>query len=311
MTTSKFGAYAIERPSDAAYLQAHGIGATGIPRADSVLRMEAEVGRHLSVTHTYHAWNETPIFGAEEKWAVDGGRIPLVGWKMGAKNSVAIWPQVAAGAQDSTIDAAADSAKALNGPVWLNPHWEPFPSQGKPADFVGAYRRIVDRFRARGVTNVKYLPILLSEDFAKGAPAPASQWYPGDDYADFVGADCYNMSHVPTHGVNWVTLAHAGLDNIRVFADSHKKTVVLGEWGCLTDTWTPNPGRRAAWFDQVRTHLATETDVEAVVYWAGKLGNGNWNGETGTDTAGHPNSWNPDFDSQSLAAFKTLAKALA
>src|SRR5438093_1409419 len=53
----------------------------------------------------------------------------------------------------------------------------------KPSDFVGAWRRVVDIFRAEGATNVAWVwnPI----------EAPAVQdytpFYPGDDYVDWAG----------------------------------------------------------------------------------------------------------------------------
>jgi hypothetical protein len=52
--------------------------------------------------------------------------------------------------------------------------------QGKPTEFIAAYRHIVDLFRKNNVTNVKWM---WSPAGNEGAPL----YYPGDAYVDYVG----------------------------------------------------------------------------------------------------------------------------
>ena len=85
-------------------------------------------------------------------------------------------------------------------PVWFTFNHEPEfaenTANGVASDYLAAWRRVVNEFRARGVGNVEFVWIMT--DWSFHVPATdrryAPKWYPGDDYVDHIAADAYNWS---------------------------------------------------------------------------------------------------------------------
>jgi hypothetical protein len=118
-------------------------------------------------------------------------------------------------------------------------------------DFVAAWRRAVDIFRAEGVTNVAWVwnPI----------EAPAVQdftpFWPGDDYVDWAGVDMYDDQ------------PPANIEPPYQFALLHGKPFFLGEWGVRVALSTLTPEQQRDWlngmFDVFESHLR----IKAIVYY--------------------------------------------
>lgn len=89
------------------------------------------------------------------------------------------------GNHDSKITQLADWIKATNRPVFLRIGYE-FNNGGNnynASQYICAYQRIVDKFKARGVSNVAYV-------WQSDGTMTASQlraWWPGDEYVDWLG----------------------------------------------------------------------------------------------------------------------------
>ncbi len=54
---------------------------------------------------------------------------------------------------------------------------------------MAAYRRIVDRFRDKGIRNVAF----VWHSFASTGSEELMDWYPGDGYVDWVGISYFNQ----------------------------------------------------------------------------------------------------------------------
>lgn len=116
------------------------------------------------------------------------------------------------GDADDRIDRAARGIALVRGVVLVEAGWEMNGNwsyswqgianggdrDGAPASFVAASRRLVDRFRAAGATNVRWVfnPNTGNSLAAPGAGPAHWNWYanyyPGDAYVDFVGAHGFN-----------------------------------------------------------------------------------------------------------------------
>lgn len=98
----------------------------------------------------------------------------------------------AAGRLDENIDKLGDWIKKADRPVFLRIGYEfDLPDNHYDAkQYVAAFRYIVDRFRKNGVNNVAY----VWHSYAQGrTPDKMMEWYPGDDYVDWVGASYFNQ----------------------------------------------------------------------------------------------------------------------
>jgi hypothetical protein len=270
------GARAQPRPTDPVV--------TGDPDKDALVQLEAEIGRKLAIDHLYVHLG-TPLPYSRFAWDRANGRLPLVDWDL--IDPFYTWSQIATGKADRIINADARAAAAYKGPILLSFHHEPeygVPRYGTPAQFVAAWRHVVDRFRAAGATNVLWIWILGSEVFRQGA---ADGWFPGRSYVDYVGADGYNYAFAKA-GAQWRTVGDLFNAFYAWSVEKHLPAMIT-ETGCLEDPG--DPGRKAGWFNDADAWLHTHPDIKAFVYF--------------NTTVRWP--WFVDTSSQSLQAFSALA----
>lgn len=118
---------------------------------------------------------------------------------------------VLAGKADEAMARTARQLAAVRAVVLLEPAWEmngnwSYAWQGvangadatAPAKYAAAWRRMVEIFRREGAENVRWVFNPNAGNPLTYRPTGASHWnwygnyYPGDDYVDFVGAHAFN-----------------------------------------------------------------------------------------------------------------------
>jgi hypothetical protein len=98
--------------------------------------------------------------------------------------------QIKAGQLDASLDSEGAWAATQAYPILMSYYHEPpdnFPSDANASDFRAAFRRMVQRFRAAGATNVSWGPVLSAPwDFqTSGGEASRGPWYKWDP--DWIG----------------------------------------------------------------------------------------------------------------------------
>jgi beta-mannanase len=173
-------------------------------------------GKRPALVKTFHnldaALSETGWAGKVLRAISGSGSTNYVALDLnwGGRPSGSLLEAIARGEADVAIDRAARSLSTVTGTVLVEPAWEMngnwnYAWQGVsngnaagPQLYVNAWRRVVDRFRAAGATNVRWVwnPNTGNPLAAPGAGASHWNWYanyfPGDAYVDFVGAHGYN-----------------------------------------------------------------------------------------------------------------------
>ena len=161
----------------------------------------------------------------------------------------------------------ADTIKARPGRVLLAYHHEPEAKTdtglGTSADYIAAYRRVVDIFRARGAQNVLYTWQMTAWSFR--APATdrryAAKWYPGDRYVDVVGADAYNWYTCGPGTGKWREFS-ALADPVLAFARARGKQAGFPEFGSIAHS------RRAEWLTNAHRYVvANRASIQALFYF--------------------------------------------
>jgi hypothetical protein len=205
-------------------------------------RRERQLGRRLDIGHYFYRFGERPPSWREE-WHRDSGRIPKVAW--GGDVSAA---EIAAGLHDGHIRERAMATRAFGAPLFLRWFWEMDMAEhrertGPPETYIAAWRRIHRIFHNNGADNALFVWCPTAQSFATGK---ASQWYPGDEYVDWVCADGYNWAPGRPNA-EW-----RQFDEIyRAFYEfglSVGKPMMVGEYGVQER----NPGEKAAWFRTAR-----------------------------------------------------------
>jgi hypothetical protein len=151
--------------------------------------------------------------GQEVQNLINDGYQPIITWESMFASYSRLDPvqprlnKIIDGTYDWYIDAFADKIKSYSGNVIMRilhefeGDWYPWSlaeNDHDPAKYISAFRHIVDRFRARGAYNAKWMWCLNAD------PKPYSRYnwvvscYPGDNYVDIVATDVYNHPDLGT-----------------------------------------------------------------------------------------------------------------
>jgi hypothetical protein len=173
-----------------------------------ILRTEASAGRVLDIDNSYYGgfssiadrWDPTkPGRTGLSKlafWDIEMGRIPLVGWGCGVSKTIN------SGSQDTVIRKTAEAMKAFGHQFFMRYCWEMdgdkrFGEVGSPEEFVEAWIRIHKIFDEVGAENVIWVWCGNANTFKNKnqyTGAYAWEYYPGDEWVDWVSADGYNWA---------------------------------------------------------------------------------------------------------------------
>ena len=212
--------------------------------------VQQTLARPLSIVPIYLNWND-PITVTELDQVVATGGIPMVTWNCGAKDS-----NVIGGRYDSQIDSVAAKLAQFQLPVFLR--WFPDPNatgtaclaKGGAAGYVAAYRHIHDRLVAAGATNVSF--VWSVDTTTPQASQSWSNFYPGAQYVDWIGADGYATSSSTESAAN---------DFGTWYADfSAEKPLMISQTAAI-------PALQAQYIEQLSTVPLQFPQVRAVVYF--------------------------------------------
>ena len=216
-------------------------------------------GRPVDLVQTFPAkktWNNIRTLASNYNWLTDGTSFvpetvvvsyPLFPIEQSPQtDGVAAWQAGAGGLYDSNHDAAALSlARYAPQQFVIRLGWEwnltGFPWACNDVALVSYYtayfRRVVDRFRQR-VPNV-LIDWCGGRKGATNAGLPS--FYPGDDWVDFIGLDCYDWYPAMTSQAVWDKEYNQtnmggprGLGTWLSYAMSQGKKLSFGEWGVVS-----------------------------------------------------------------------------
>ncbi len=242
----------------------------GANPAASVTDLEAKVGRRFDITSRYHDFSTHPHLGTfPDTYEKQLGttRTLFMSWqaRVGSTKTNIKWAAIANGQYDSFINSAATRLKAWNRPVIIafDAEFDNLTSiKGPVADYVRAYRRIVDTFRAKGVTNVAWAWVPTGY---LGAGNDARTWagYPGHSYVDWVGYDPYNFYRC--NGTAWKTFERTISPAYNWFKSKGLggKPFLLSEYGTQYDAG--NPAASTRWYSDIPGVLERYPNLKALI----------------------------------------------
>jgi beta-mannanase len=246
----------------------------------AVLQLESKINRRLAIDHTYVPWGRQ--LGWRPAWDISMGRIPLI--TIGAEGDT---DEVATGRHDVYLRTLSEAVRKLGRPVFMRYGHRMDASDNRewvhsPSSFIAAWRHVHDVFADLPVSWA-WTP--TADAFGGGQ---ADQWYPGDQYVDWIGADGFNGYGC---GVTtaWRELADI-FGDFYAWGKGRDKPLMIAETGSTEDP--ADPGRKGRWFDNATRTLATRMpNVEAVVYFH----------------AAKRCEWRADSSPESLAGFRRMA----
>jgi hypothetical protein len=217
-----------------------------------VLLLEDQIGRKVAIDNQYSNWADFSTSQPLEQaaWDVRGGRIPMISWKTaypGSPDGCAKWSDIVGGVYDAQLADQAKVIKNLRGLVMIRWHYEmEHPDGGRcfydvdvmkdpvtaGQEYVAAWKHVVDLFRAEGVSNVLWVWAPGGGAFSDSDGNPSTEWmdfYPGDDYVDWIGADVYNKSPTTSTPID----AYPTFVNFYSQASTRGKPLMVSETGAV------------------------------------------------------------------------------
>ena len=257
---------------------------------DAIEDFETMVGRHQAIVASSSYWGEQsfPTRNLEIIWR--HGSIPLLFWSPWDKPyQQSRGPdrfsllEIIKGTWDGYIDRWADAARAFGKPIIvsfaneMNGDWFPWsgtfygggkPVAESPGEFAGpltfkrAYRHVVDRVRARGATNIRWL--FQTNNYAE----PNETWnyppayYPGSNYVDWLGLSIYGEQTPDEDWSPFEPLLEWPYEQMA--AVDPAKPMMVAEWGVGE---FPKHGNKAEFIADGFALFPKYPRIKAAVYW--------------------------------------------
>lgn len=200
------------------------------------------------------------------------GAIPFFSWNPGPGGGEFTDARIAAGSQDTYIQAWAKAAKSWGHPFFLRFAWEMngswFPwgvgnNGTTAADYVAMWRHVHDIFKSVGATNVTWVWCPNIDPYNRRTPMGSV--YPGPTYVDWTCLDGYNGNNP------WTSFS--GL----VRTSYEKITGKIATWKpmIIAETAsTESGGSKAQWISDALNALPTEFPKIRGVLWFDKVESG-------------------------------------
>ena len=231
-------------------------------------------GKGTFLDHQFHRWDGSrqakPWPTDYDRWSRDQGRRLFINWTARrADGEIVRWAEIAGGRHDATIDAQAQAVKAFEAPIYLSFHAEPEHKDasspwGTPKDFRTAWRRIVDRFRAADVDNVRWVFTLMAWTWNPSSKRDPSAFWPGTEYVDAVGVDGYNWYGCSGAKNAWASLG-AIMQRPYEWAEARGKPMFVAEWGSVEDP--ADHERKGLWLREAAEWVKSHPNVKALTYF--------------------------------------------
>ncbi len=278
----------------------------GQDTVDAITALEGSIDRTLAGIRVFDVW-DSRFPNADTTWMRDSGHAIFLSVRAKRSNGAIIRFRDIANAKPGSalydqIVGWADAIKGFGAHLYFTFNHEPDAAASEPngsaADFVAGWRRIVDVFRARKVTNAEYVWIVTDYAFRRKGKKQARDYYPGDHWVDDIAEDAYNWNGCrPGIDDGWRSLEELAKP-MRRFGRAHPgKHLMLTEWGSVED---PNSaGRKARWIEDAAATLKSPGwgSFSAALYF------------DSTDPEGRVRcNWRLDTSGSAMAAFAAMGK---
>jgi hypothetical protein len=180
----------------------------------------------------------------------------------------------------------ARELKAHGGPVLLRwghemnlPNYPWGSGCGTPDEYNAAFRWIRTVFNEEQTDNVLFVwcPNIL------GGPAVDFwDYYPGDEYVDWLGLDGYNWASNP-----WCSFTTLFNESYRRITALSRKPLMIAEWGC---TSACDEGAKSTWLERAVDEAALMPQVKALVYFNNEADGEFWPLKDG-EIEGYARAW--------------------
>jgi hypothetical protein len=247
----------------------------GCNEIEQLPQFNQSIGKSVSILHVYAGFkNALPVTTLDAIKA--NGSIPLIDWGCSDVGTIA------SGQDDATITAYAQALKTYGSPVFLRWFWEMnlndqansnCGAYNNGAGYIAAWQHIWSIFHRVGTSNVAFV---WCPSIQNGS---AAQYYPGDQYVDWISVDGYDRTGQGTSGFSSIFGSYYGQ------WVSHGKPIMIAETAAFANPST-NSAEQAAYLEGIANVLpGSFPDIKAVVYFDSVGPAGDWSLQGSGSTA--------------------------
>jgi hypothetical protein len=277
-------------------------------------------GRKLHYANFFVQWaydgSTTPAVMPDDELQrlLNAGYRPVLTWEpkfRGYGNLDPVQPRLSnilSGQYDGYFNSFAESMKRFTDTIiirlmhefegdWYS--WGITNNNQDPAQYVAAYRHIVDIFRAKGVTKVKWMWCVNSDYF----PYRSYNWvvpaYPGDNYVDIVATDIYN-NHYPITQPWWRSFRWQATESYYYLTKYFgNKPLYICEVGCR-ERFNGEPSgsqTKGEWFERMDKELQSNYHKARALLFFDAAPDQNWliSSSPGSIQSLTDNVWHDDY----------------
>jgi hypothetical protein len=134
-----------------------------------------------------------------------------------------------------------------------------------PTVYIAAYKRIVDIFRQENVSQVEWC---WSPNFDSDAGVVFADYYPGDDYVDWIGTSIYANTWGGWNNFDEMLNATSNLNPVcpYEFALVHNKPFMIAEWG-LNICGDMSDAQNAVWMEGMFRAVEKRPNIRMMIHW--------------------------------------------
>ncbi|MDX6609633.1 MAG: hypothetical protein QOF85_1558 [Solirubrobacterales bacterium] len=226
------------------------------------------VGRKPDIFLVFRNMDGPLLYSSEITNLRARGETPMVTLEPYLGSGVASLSDIATGKYDAYFRKEADAVRALGMTVMirfahemnlLSSDWGPNKAGNTGSAYADAWRHIVTVFREEGANNVKWV---WAPNVDYGG-RPFNQFYPGDEWVDYVGLDGYNWGS--SGGESFASFS-------KIFASSYTTITQLSTKPLIVSETAASEagGNKAAWIEEtfLRTIPQTMPRISAVIWFS-------------------------------------------
>ncbi len=269
------------------------LGFAVVPLSSTTINsLESSLGRKFDLLMGYVQWGNPSNSNFDFTAYTQNNKTPLISWEPWNPNLGISQPDyklsnITSGKFDNYIRAQAQLVKKYNKPIFLrfahemNGNWYPWGgvvNGNSTADYIAAWTHIHQIFTSEAAANVTWVwsPDTKSYPDIKGNDL--SDYYPGDNFVDWVGLDGYNWG-TTKNGKGWETFS-------QIFSNGYKKVLGYNKPIMIAETAsTEEGGDKGKWIEDAFSQQIPNNfpKIKALVWF-------NVNKETNWEVGSSPNS---------------------
>jgi beta-mannanase len=235
---------------------------------ENLSSFQTMIGKNLAAVLIYVHW-EDPFPTSDANTINANGSVPLITWEPWITHEAGTLEAISSGSYESYVRTFIQAAKDWGKPMFLrfshemNGNWYPWDGfhNGGDAAAVQKYKQawqyIYNVKEELGAGNVTLVWCPNNTDQPIASWNAASQYYPGDDYVDWVGMDGYNWGYG-----SWEAFDSAFNNIYQALTALTQKPLMIGEFASAD-----NGGDKGAWITDSLSRLQSDYPRVKLFCW--------------------------------------------